>query len=54
MDEDEQRAEAGPGVARRAPAWLILGVVASALVVCCCSALIGLAVAWSAGLLGTR
>ncbi|MFE9956012.1 hypothetical protein [Micromonospora sp. NPDC005299] len=52
MSEDEQRAESGPGPARRAPVWLILGVVASALVVCCCSALIGLAVSWSAGLLG--
>jgi hypothetical protein len=50
VGEDEQRA--GPD--RRAPVWLILGVVASALVVCCCSALIGLAVAWSAGLLGGR
>ncbi|MFG1657618.1 hypothetical protein ACGFIY_13910 [Micromonospora chersina] len=50
----EEQAESGPGPARRAPAWLILGVVASALVVCCCSALIGLAVSWSAGLLGPR
>ncbi|MFG3603643.1 hypothetical protein [Micromonospora chersina] len=50
----EEQTESGPGPARRAPVWLILGVVASALVVCCCSALIGLAVSWSAGLLGTR
>ncbi|MEU0154926.1 hypothetical protein [Micromonospora fulviviridis] len=54
MDEDEQRAEAGPEPARRASAWLILGVVSSALLVCCCSVVIGLAVSWSAGLLGGR
>ncbi|MFC0029454.1 hypothetical protein ACFFMM_07945 [Micromonospora chaiyaphumensis] len=54
MSDDEQRAEGGPGPARRAPVWLILGVVASALVVCCCSALIGLTVSWAAGLFGPR
>ncbi|WP_433284449.1 hypothetical protein [Micromonospora sp. CA-244673] len=54
MSEDDQRAGSGPGPARRAPVWLILGVVTSALLVCCCSALIGLVVAWSAGLFGSR
>ncbi|WP_243422743.1 hypothetical protein [Micromonospora globispora] len=40
--------------ARRGTAWVILGVVAAALVICCCSAVIGLAVSWSAGLFGNR
>ncbi|MFU8851003.1 hypothetical protein ACNAW0_08475 [Micromonospora sp. SL1-18] len=49
---DVPPAEAGPGaVARRGPTWVIFAVVAAALMVCCCSAVIGLAVSWSAGLL---
>ncbi|MBY8871980.1 hypothetical protein K7640_09010 [Micromonospora sp. PLK6-60] len=50
---DEERAEAPvppTGAARRGPAWVILAIVAAALLVCCCSAVIGLAVSWSAGL----
>ena len=46
--------EAGPGAARRGTAWVILAVVAAALLICCCSALIGLVVSWSAGLLDAR
>ncbi|MFE9691589.1 hypothetical protein [Micromonospora sp. NPDC005806] len=46
--------ESGPAAARRGPTWVILAVVAAALLVCCCSAVIGLAVAWSAGLFGGR
>ncbi|MCW3818861.1 hypothetical protein ONA91_30925 [Micromonospora sp. DR5-3] len=55
-EEDEPAgAEAGPaGAARRGPTWVILAVVAAALLVCCCSVVIGLAVSWSAGLLGGR
>ncbi|MEV0152874.1 hypothetical protein AB0H57_03925 [Micromonospora sp. NPDC050686] len=51
--DDEERAGADvrpPGAARRGPAWVILAVVAAALLVCCCSAVVGLAVSWSAGL----
>ncbi|MFU8872237.1 hypothetical protein [Micromonospora sp. SL4-19] len=51
---DVPSADAGPSAARRGPTWVILAVVAAALVVCCCSAVIGLAVAWSAGLFGGR
>ncbi|SCE66211.1 hypothetical protein GA0074695_0121 [Micromonospora viridifaciens] len=51
---DVPPAEAGPGAARRGPTWVILAVVAAALLVCCCSAVIGLAIAWSAGLLTAR
>ncbi|MFJ8579057.1 hypothetical protein [Micromonospora sp. NPDC093277] len=43
-----------PGAGRRGPTWVILAVVTAALLVCCCSALIGLAVSWSAGLFGGR
>ncbi|SCG47610.1 hypothetical protein [Micromonospora inositola] len=46
--------DAGPGAARRGTAWVILGVVAVALLICCCSAVIGVAVAWSAGLFDAR
>ncbi|MEH0820879.1 MULTISPECIES: hypothetical protein [unclassified Micromonospora] len=46
--------EAEAGAARRGPAWLIVGVVAGALLVCCCSAVLGLALSWSAGLFGPR
>ncbi|MEU8296135.1 hypothetical protein AB0C04_02460 [Micromonospora sp. NPDC048909] len=41
---------AAPGTARRRPALLILAVLSAALVVCCCSAVVGLLIAWSAGL----
>lgn len=41
-------------VGRRGTAWVILGVVAAALVICCCSAVIGVAVSWSAGLFDAR
>ncbi|MEU8259435.1 hypothetical protein AB0C02_02250 [Micromonospora sp. NPDC048999] len=51
---DVPSAEAEPGAARRGPTWVILAVVAAALLVCCCSAVIGLAVSWSAGLFGGR
>ncbi|WP_406038953.1 hypothetical protein OG799_27220 [Micromonospora sp. NBC_00898] len=44
----------GPGAARRGTAWVILGVVAAALLICCCSAVIGVVVAWSAGLFDAR
>ncbi|MFE9202572.1 hypothetical protein [Micromonospora sp. NPDC007230] len=54
-EEEPAGAEAPPaGVARRGPTWVILAVVAAALLVCCCSAVIGLVVAWSAGILTTR
>ncbi|MCW3842934.1 hypothetical protein ONA70_22810 [Micromonospora yasonensis] len=53
-DADGPGAEAEPGAARRGPTWVILAVVAAALLVCCCSAVIGLTVAWSAGLFGGR
>ncbi|WP_319461887.1 hypothetical protein [Micromonospora sp. RTP1Z1] len=46
--------DAGRGAARRGTAWVILGVVAAALLICCCSAVIGVAVAWSAGLFDPR
>lgn len=52
--QPEAEAEAEPGAARRGPAWLIVGVVAGALLVCCCSAVLGLALSWSAGLFGPR
>ncbi|MEH1056092.1 hypothetical protein V6U89_12860 [Micromonospora sp. CPCC 206171] len=45
---------AEPGAARRGPAWLIVGVVAATLLICCCSAVVGLVLSWSAGLLGSR
>ena len=55
---DEQPAGGAEGkatpTARRGTAWVILGVVTAALLICCCSAVIGLAVSWSAGLFGTR
>ncbi|SCE68143.1 hypothetical protein GA0074696_0198 [Micromonospora purpureochromogenes] len=41
-------------MARRGPAWLIVGVVVATLLICCCSAVVGLAVSWSAGLLDSR
>ncbi|NYF56371.1 hypothetical protein [Micromonospora purpureochromogenes] len=50
----EPEAGAAPGVARRGPAWLIVGVVAATLLICCCSAVVGLVLSWSAGLLGSR
>lgn len=59
MTVDDDRADGEPPgpeapaeqpVSRRGPAWLVLGVVAAALLVCCCSALVGLAISWSAGL----
>ncbi|SCG62509.1 hypothetical protein [Micromonospora coxensis] len=50
---DVPTAGAEPGAARRGPAWLVLGVVAAALLVCCCSTVVGLALAWSAGLFDT-
>ncbi|MEV0721811.1 hypothetical protein AB0I37_03405 [Micromonospora purpureochromogenes] len=40
--------------ARRGPGWLIVGVVAATLLICCCSAVVGLALSWSAGLLDSR
>ncbi|MGK5441322.1 hypothetical protein ACSNN7_05760 [Micromonospora sp. URMC 105] len=52
--EAEAEPEPEPGAARRGPAWLIVGVVAGALLVCCCSAVLGLALSWSAGLFGPR
>lgn len=52
--EAAAEAEAEPGAARRGPAWLIVGVVAATLLICCCSAVVGLALSWSAGLLGSR
>ncbi|MBQ0895574.1 hypothetical protein KBX37_21150 [Micromonospora sp. U56] len=58
--EPEAGAEAGaqagaePGAARRGPAWLIVGVVAATLLICCCSAVVGLALSWFAGLLDSR
>ncbi|MGC5031522.1 hypothetical protein [Micromonospora sp. DT229] len=39
-----------PTPARRGPVWLSLGLATAALLVCCCSGLVGLAIAWSAGL----
>ncbi|MFF5172643.1 hypothetical protein ACFY3U_08425 [Micromonospora sp. NPDC000089] len=45
---------AGPAAGRRGPAWLVLGVVAAALLVCCCSTVVGLALAWAAGLFHGR
>jgi hypothetical protein len=53
-EADVPRAEAEPGAARRGPTWLILAVVTAALLVCCCSAVLGLGLSWSAGLLGGR
>ncbi|MFG3420100.1 hypothetical protein ACIBTZ_12070 [Micromonospora sp. NPDC049460] len=53
-DGDRGDAAAEPGVARRGPTWVILAVVAAALLVCCCSAVLGLALSWSAGLFGPR
>ncbi|MEH0937232.1 hypothetical protein [Micromonospora psammae] len=46
--------EPEPGAARRGSAGLIVGVVAGALLVCCCSAVLGLALSWSAGLFDPR
>ncbi|MGW5668051.1 hypothetical protein [Micromonospora sp. NPDC003776] len=46
----ETEAGAEAGAARRGPTWVILAVVAAALLVCCCSAVLGLGLAWSAGL----
>ncbi|MBM0256341.1 hypothetical protein [Micromonospora sp. 4G55] len=50
----EPEAQAGAGAARRGPAWLIVGVVGATLLICCCSAVVGLALSWSAGLLHSR
>ncbi|GAB3187075.1 hypothetical protein FHX75_12836 [Micromonospora palomenae] len=54
--EPEPGAEPEPeaAAARRGPAWLIVGVVAATLLICCCSAVVGLALSWSAGLLDSR
>ncbi|WP_346537174.1 hypothetical protein [Micromonospora sp. DPT] len=52
--EPEPEPEPEPGAGRRGPAWLIVGVVAATLLICCCSAVVGLAVSWSAGLLGSH
>ncbi|MFC8618446.1 hypothetical protein ACFT9M_18810 [Micromonospora purpureochromogenes] len=52
--EAEPEAGAEPGAARRGPAWLIVGVVTATLLICCCSAVVGLALSWSAGLLDSR
>ncbi|MFC4021081.1 hypothetical protein ACFOW4_24490 [Micromonospora sp. GCM10011542] len=57
MSQDQQRVRPtgpGPGAARRGPTWVILAVVATALLVCCCSAVTGLVVSWSAGLFDGR
>ncbi|SBT50609.1 hypothetical protein [Micromonospora auratinigra] len=51
---DVPAAEPEAGVARRGPTWVILAVVAATLVVCCCSAVIGVGLSWSTGLLGGR
>ncbi|BCJ59114.1 hypothetical protein [Micromonospora endophytica] len=48
IDEPSPRRE--PTAARRGPVWLSLGLAATALLACCCSALVGLAIAWSTGL----
>ncbi|MEU3452568.1 hypothetical protein ABZ671_03020 [Micromonospora sp. NPDC006766] len=54
-EEEPVGADVPPeGAARRGPTWVILAVVAAALLVCCCSVVIGLAVSWSAGILGGR
>ncbi|MER6593869.1 hypothetical protein ABT214_18865 [Micromonospora purpureochromogenes] len=52
--EAEAQAGAEPGAGRRGPAWLIVGVVTATLLICCCSAVVGLALSWSAGLLDSR
>ncbi|MFG3703258.1 hypothetical protein ACGF7U_00765 [Micromonospora sp. NPDC047670] len=41
-------------MARRGPTWVILAVIAAVLLVCCCSAVLGLALSWSAGLFDAR
>ncbi|MGX4657330.1 hypothetical protein ACWCHM_26950 [Micromonospora sp. SCSIO 07396] len=46
--------EPGFSVGRHGPTWLILGVVAVALLICCCSAVAGLGLAWSTGLFHPR
>ncbi|MER7439953.1 hypothetical protein [Micromonospora avicenniae] len=40
----------GTEPAGRRPALVILAVVVAAVFVCCCSALVGLLISWSAGL----
>ncbi|WP_158610087.1 hypothetical protein [Micromonospora globbae] len=46
----EEPAAGEPDGTRRRPPLLIVAVLVAALIVCCCSAVVGLFIAWSAGL----
>ncbi len=52
--EQDPAADGQPVAGRRGPVWLVLGLAAATLLVCFCSAAVGLAIAWSAGLFHTN